>query len=111
MNWMTPPQIQASVETLSRAGALPSSTVGAPVTHGAGVFGIHGIGVSTPRAAAVAAATIGFAGDVHIPNGVMFTNGTLSIMFASGTILVCTRFTGNTARLLGAKPKLHCIIA
>ena len=36
---------------------------------------MHGIGVSTPSAAAVAAATIGLASDVHIPNGGMLTTG------------------------------------
>jgi hypothetical protein len=37
---------------------------------------MHGIGVNTPMAAAVAAATAGFAGDMHMPNGVMFAIGT-----------------------------------
>ena len=37
---------------------------------------MQGIGVSTPRAAAVAAATVGFAIELHIPNGMMFTIGT-----------------------------------
>jgi hypothetical protein len=36
---------------------------------------MHGIGVSTPMAAAVAAATAGFAGDMHMPNGMMLTMG------------------------------------
>jgi hypothetical protein len=31
------------------------------------------MGVSTPRAAAVAAATVGFASDLHIPNGMILT--------------------------------------
>jgi hypothetical protein len=64
-----------SVETLSRAGALPSSTFGAPGTHGERVAGMHGMGVSTPSAAAVAAATTGLAGDMHIPNGIIFVIG------------------------------------
>jgi hypothetical protein len=59
-------------------------TVGAPVTQGAGVFGMHGIGVSAPIAADVAAATAGLAREVHIPNGMMFTIGTWSMIFASG---------------------------
>jgi len=46
-----------------------------PGTHGAGVLGIQGMGVSTPRAAAVAAATVGFASDVHTPKGMMLTMG------------------------------------
>jgi hypothetical protein len=36
---------------------------------------MQGIGVSTPNAAAVAAATAGLAGDIHIPNGMMFVMG------------------------------------
>jgi hypothetical protein len=36
---------------------------------------MHGMGVSTPKAAAVAAATEGFAGDMHMPKGMMFTKG------------------------------------
>jgi hypothetical protein len=65
------------------------------------------MGVSTPIAAAVAAATEGFAGDMHIPNGMMFTIGTWSMMFASGWLPVFTRFTGSTTRLLGAIPMAH----
>jgi hypothetical protein len=68
---------------------------------------MQGIGVSTPNAAAVAAATAGFAGDMHMPNGMMFTKGTLSMMFASGWFPVLTRFTGSTTRLLGAMPIMH----
>lgn len=51
-------------------------TVGAPGTQGAGVAGTQGIGVSTPIAAAVAAATVGLDGDWHMPNGGMFIMGT-----------------------------------
>jgi hypothetical protein len=74
-NVMTPPQIQFNVEMLSSAGALHNKTVGAPATQGAGVAGTQGIGVNTPIAAAVAAATVGLAGDMHIPNGRMFVSG------------------------------------
>jgi hypothetical protein len=73
---MRPPQTHISVETLSRQGAFPSITVGAPATQGAGVFGIHGIGVRAPIAAEVAAATAGFPRHVHIPKGIIFTIGT-----------------------------------
>jgi hypothetical protein len=81
-------------------------TVGEPGTQGAGVTGTQGIGVNTPNAAAVAAATVGFDGDVHMPNGMMFTNGLLSMMFASGGPVI-VRFCGNTINVLGARPKLH----
>src|SRR5271156_1177557 len=108
---MTPPQIHISCETLSSEGKFPSKTVGAPAIHGAGVAGMHGIGVNTPRAAVVAAATVGLASDVHIPKGMMLVIGIWSMMFASGTMLVITLLVGNTTRELGAMPKLHCIIA
>ena len=85
-------------------------TVGAPGAHGAGITGTHGIGVNAPNAAAVADATVGFANDEHMPNGMMFTSGLLSMMFASG-VAVCVRLTGNTTSELGAAPKLHCNVA
>ncbi|MNN95372.1 hypothetical protein D3C81_2141630 [compost metagenome] len=55
---------------------LPSSTVGAPPgIHGAAVAGMQGMGVSTPMAAAVAAATVGLARLWHMPKVGMFTSG------------------------------------
>ena len=48
------------------------------------VTGIQGMGVSTPNAAAVAAATVGFAGEVHMPKGMIFMNGLLSMILAIG---------------------------
>ncbi len=72
---ITPPQLHIRVETLSSAGALPNSTFGAPGTHGEKVAGMHGMGVRTPIAAEVAAATSGLAGDMHIPNGIIFVIG------------------------------------
>src|SRR5262249_42293087 len=106
-----PAQMHMSFDVSSSAGMLAISTVGAPGAQGAGVFGMHGIGVSTPSAAAVAAATVGFAGLWHMPNGMMFTMGLLSMMLAAGTFVVITRFTGSTTRLLGAKPMLHFSMA
>src|SRR3954447_26060674 len=107
---MTPAQIHINFDELSSAGAVPTITVGAPTTHGAGVAGTHGIGVRTPSAAAVAAATVGFAIELHIPNGRMFVIGILSMMVATGVASI-QRFTGRTTRLDGATPKLHCSIA
>ena len=72
---MTPAHMHMFVEVLSSVGMLPSITVGAPGTQGDTVAGMQGIGVRTPMAAAVAAATIGFAGDMHMPNGIIFTIG------------------------------------
>jgi len=88
----------------------PIKAVGDPGTQGAGVAGTHGMGVNTPSAAAVAAATVGLAGDEHIPNGKILTIGLLSMMFASGGP-VRVRFCGSTTKELGATPKLHCSVA
>jgi hypothetical protein len=59
----------------------------------------------------VAAATIGFAGDMHAPNGMMFTIGILSMMLASGISLVNTMFVGSTTSELGAIPIVHIMVA
>jgi hypothetical protein len=72
---------------------------------------MQGMGVSTPIAAAVAAATSGFEGDMHMPNGMMLVMGILSMMLASGTSPVKTALVGNTTSELGAIPKVHVIIA
>ena len=72
---ITPAQMHFNMDMLSRVVKFPRLTVMPPGDHGEGVFGMHGIGVRTPSAAAVAAATTGFAGDIHIPNGMIFTIG------------------------------------
>lgn len=107
---MTPPQLHISFDVLFKAGFPPTSTVGHPGAQGAVVTGIHGMGVSTPRAAAVAAATMGFARDLHIPKGRMFFRGTLSMIHAAGSPAI-TRFSGVTIKEEGAMPKLHMHIA
>jgi hypothetical protein len=86
---------------------LPTITVGLPGTQGATVIGMQGIGVRTPNAATVAATTVGFASDEHMPKGIIFIIGTLSIIFAAGILLVMVRLIGRTTRELGATPKLH----
>ncbi len=63
---------------LVNAGAPLIITVGEPGDHGDVVTGMHGCGVRTPNAADVAAATCGFDGVVHIPNGMMLTLGAKS---------------------------------
>jgi hypothetical protein len=104
---MMPAQRQLSMQLLSSAGAPPISTVGAPGVQGAGVAGKQGIGVSTPRAAAVAAVTVGFAMEEHVPNGKTFSSGALSIMVAAGAPPAITRPRGRTCKVAGAEPKLH----
>ena len=72
---ITPSHIHINIWVLSSVGIFPSKTFGTPVTHGVVVAGIQGIGVKTPRAAAVALATTGLAILVHIPNGIILTIG------------------------------------
>ena len=93
---MTPAQVHISFDELFSAGNPATKHVGDPGTHGAGVTGIHGMGVKTPSAAAVALATVGLAMLVHIPNGMTFTIGILSMMFAAGIFDDVVRFFGNT---------------
>ena len=78
--------------------------------HGAGVTGTHGMGVSTPNAAAVADATTGFAIDLHRPKGTMFTIGLLSRMLPAGGPCAMTRLMGSTFRGEGVSPMLHLSI-
>ncbi len=103
--------MQLSLQELSSAGILAIMVLEAPGAHGATVTGMHGIGVNTPKAAAVAAATIGLERELHMANGKIFTMGLLSIMLASGILLVITRFNGSTINELGAVPNVHDIIA
>ena len=74
--WITPPQAHISLLLLLSAGLFPTSTRGDPGVQGAGVTGTQGMGVSTPSAAAVAAATWGLASEEHMPKGMMFFMGT-----------------------------------
>jgi hypothetical protein len=69
------------------------------------------MGVNTPSAAAVAAATWGFDMDIHTPKGAMFSMGTLSMMFAANAPHPWVILTGNTVSVPGAAPNVHIIIA
>ena len=62
-------------------------------------------------AAAVAAATCGLLGAVHIPKGITLTIGVISMIVAAGIELAFTRFAGKTLSWLGVMPKLHISIA
>jgi hypothetical protein len=105
-----PPQIQEHVDELLRAATPPILTVEQPGDQGAGVTGIQGMGVRTPNADAVAAATIGFSIEVQVPNGIIFTNAALSVIFAHGVIDM-TLLTGSTVKEDGALPKEHWVTA
>ncbi len=98
------------MELLLSAGWLAISTVGHPGAQGADVTGVQGMGVSTPKAAAVAEATAGLAIDVHIPKGSILAKGLLSIMVAAG-IVAFTLLVGRIINVPGAAPKLHCRVA
>ena len=104
---ITPPQEHINFEELLSAGLLPIKTVVQPGVQGAVVTGTQGAGVNTPIAAAVADATAGFDIDVHIPNGIIFFIGTLSIIVAPGKFDTSTLFSGVTVKDDGAIPKEH----
>ena len=72
---------------------------------------MQGMGVSTPSAAAVAAATIGLDGELHMPKGRTLTMGLLSMMLPPGGPPVMTLLAGKTISVPGATPKLHCSVA
>lgn len=107
---MTPPQVHMQVHVLFRAGMPPIVVVAAPGVQGLVVTGMQGIGVNTPRAAAVAEATVGLAIDMHMPNGGMFVMGTKSMILAAG-VVAFTLFTGNTLSAEGAIPNVHIMTA
>ena len=67
-----PAYAHISLQSLVRQGLPSTRTFGFVGIHVPAGIGIHGWGVSTPSAAAVAAATAGLANDVHIPKGPMF---------------------------------------
>jgi hypothetical protein len=64
-------------------GTPPSTTAVDPGAQTPMGTGRQGIGVCTPSAAAVAAMTAGFAGELHIPNVGMFAIGIASAMVAT----------------------------
>lgn len=79
-----PPHAHVHVEVLVSAGTPPTLTFVEPGVHGAVITGMHGCGVRTPAAADVAAATCGFVGVVHMPNGATLTIGAKSTTRARG---------------------------
>jgi hypothetical protein len=109
--WITPAQAHISFASLFSAGIFPIRTVGAPVIQGPVGTGTQGMGVSTPRAAAVAAATAGLAMLEHMPKGATLTMGVKSMMVAAGGPPTMVQLAGSTFRVPGAAPKLHCSTA
>lgn len=70
---------------------------------------MQGMGVRTPSAAEVAAATCGLDSDMHTPNGGMFIIGLLSMIVAIG-IFAAVTVPGVARRLEGAAPNEHFIM-
>ena len=86
-----PPQVHWQVHTLVSTGRPPMNTLAEPVCHVPRGSGTQGIGVRTPRAADVAVATAGLAGELHSPNVGMFSIGIASAMVATGCSPAVTR--------------------
>jgi hypothetical protein len=68
---------------------------------------MQGCGVSTPRAAAVAAATWGFVGLLHRPNGLMFAIGAKSMIVAAEALVPRAGLVGDADKDDGAAPTLQ----
>jgi hypothetical protein len=102
--------VHIQTEVAFSAGEPLTVTVGEPGAHGV-VVGVHKPGVSTPSAAAVCAAVIGLARLMHTPNGLMFRNGTLSLIVATGLFSALTMLVGGTVSELGVAPIEHTNIA
>jgi hypothetical protein len=100
---MTPPYAHISLQELLTAGFPHTRTVGQPGAQGMGVTGTQGAGVGVPIAAAVAAATAGFAGLLHIPKVVHRQ----SMIVAAGRLPIVTVCWLLTASAMGAVPKLQ----
>lgn len=105
-----PPQVQIHLHVVSSVGMNPVVTEVLPVIQGATVMGMQGIGVSTPKAAAVAAATVGLAILIHVPKVGILTSGAKFMMVPTVSI-DDTIAVGVTVRGAGAAPKVQVIRA
>lgn len=94
-----------------RQGIPPAITPADPPTQMPAGAGTQGIGVSTPSAAAVAEATVGFASEVHIPQGVTLVIGTTSRTVAAGFPFIRTVCCEVAISVPGVVPMLHWIEA
>ena len=81
---ITPPYAHMHVHSLDRHGLPPAIVVALDPGIHAVVAGMQGCGVRTPSAAAVAAATIGLAGFLHIPMVGILAMGAASWIVATG---------------------------
>lgn len=106
---ITPPYAQMSCEELFSAGLFWTKTCGLPTIHVPVGAGMHGIGVSTPSAAAVAEATVGLARLEHTPKVGTLAMGAESLMVAAE--VVASTLVVNEMSEVGAAPKLQVAIA
>ena len=97
-------QTEPSVST-----GMPSISTLLGGSQGSTTMGMQGAGIGTPRAARVSAITIGLTGLWHRMKPVMFRNGTMSKIVATGRSLAKTP-SGSTMRKSGASPMSHSII-
>jgi hypothetical protein len=95
------------VSPLQATGQSDDRTAGFVGIQGEVTAGAHGIGVNTPKAAAVAAATVGFDNAEHIPNVAILTTGIKSVIVATGNPPAKTRAFGTTTRGDGVVPNEH----
>lgn len=109
---ITPAHAHWQVLAASRTLKLFTFVFRAPGFHGPVVTGMQGIGVSTPSAADVAAATCGFDSDMQAPNGMMFAIGAKSITVATS---FPSNITGGPFGITvigeGAIPNEHLILS
>jgi hypothetical protein len=108
---MIPHQEHMHLSPPQTTGPAVLSIFGFVGAQGAVTAGTHGIGVKTPAAAAVAAATDGFDGALHIPNGAMLTIGIQSVTVAIGRPHAIISPFGTTVRGVGIVPNEHMQIA
>ncbi|GHT88314.1 hypothetical protein FACS1894113_0460 [Alphaproteobacteria bacterium] len=102
-----PPKAHIHIFPFMTTAPVASSTVGLVDTQGDAITGTHGIGVKTPSAAAVAAATAGLAGHEHIPKHAILSIGTKLVMLATGKLQARTLFKGRMLSGPGATPNEH----
>jgi hypothetical protein len=108
---MSPPHRQLQLHESSRAGFPSRMTEGDPGDHEDTMLGTQGMGVRTPSAAAGAAATVGFARLVHMPNDAMLSMGSKSMTLAAGSPSTETRGLDVAVSVEGPMPNVHCISA
>ena len=104
---MEPPYEHISLQSCVRQGFPPIMMAGFVGIHVPAGTGVQGWGVRTPKAAVVAAATVGLASDVHRPKGPTFVMGAQSCIVAAGFPSVSTTDCDVTFMGAGAVPKVQ----